>query len=138
MKKSMTAARSKEDFYVPFVTRGLALVKAFPGSSEGTRADSTYRRIGYIELEKKGSDVGGMTYPDITSESQSLRGYGPVRRPWPMIDSSGFFGMIDAFHEARGVQTSENMEKFTIISTARPPCEKIAAYSMISLIIMKK
>lgn len=83
----------KEDFGVPFVARGLALIKAFPGSPEGTRAESTYRRIGYIELEKRGSDIGGMTYPDITSGSQSLRGYGlAVRRPWPVIDSSGFFG----------------------------------------------
>jgi hypothetical protein len=88
--------KTKEDWASPFVTRGLALVKVPSEETVATGADNTYRRIGYIELEKKPCDVGGFTYPDIRTGPLLRRGNGlPARRPWPNIDSYGFFKDVE-------------------------------------------
>jgi hypothetical protein len=74
--------KDKEDFDVPWATRGIALMRA----DHGTEA---YRRVGYFELIRT---QGGITFPHSFRALSRERFYGRGRRaPPPNIDVMGFF-----------------------------------------------
>ncbi|RDW66361.1 hypothetical protein BP6252_09996 [Coleophoma cylindrospora] len=80
------ADRMKEDFGIPWATRGLVLQPA--------QIAGEYKRIVYFELNKT---YGSFTWPGVWSGQLSSRGVVlPIRRPGPDIDVAGFFnGCID-------------------------------------------
>jgi len=79
----------EEDFSVPYVTRGLALVPIEPGRGDSVN-ECAYRRIGYIEIEHT---LGGVTAPNTFSLPWNSRAEDgrAVRSPAPNIDVAGFF-----------------------------------------------
>lgn len=71
----------KDDFGIPWATRGLVL--------RPTGTESEYKRIGYFELNKT---HGSFTWPGVWKGQLSNRGVVlPIRRPGPVIDVEGFF-----------------------------------------------
>jgi hypothetical protein len=76
---------NKEDFNIPWATRGLALVL--------TANSDEYRRVGYFELTRT---YGGITFPhSFEVRSRSTFHWRGDRYPSPNIDVAGFFKGCD-------------------------------------------
>lgn len=80
----------KEDFDIPWATRGLALARE-------NDASDRYRRVGYIEMNRT---HGGVSIPGTFSQpwKTSLKSHDAraIRSPPPDLDVNGFFKDIEA------------------------------------------